>query len=98
MRFFKICPSANNLEEFELINVRTHCALMCSGLIFETPSNKFMLSGGQKWGFSWYFFHQRYDQLWDGGGAGNRFQPQRVLPLHAHGDALGLCQPQDDAQ
>ena len=43
-------------------------------------------------------FHQGHDQLWDGGGAGNRFQPERVLPLHAHGDALGLCQPQDDAQ
>ena len=43
-------------------------------------------------------FHQGHDQLWDGGGAGNRFQPERVLPLHAHGDAPGLRQPQDDAQ
>ena len=45
-----------------------------------------------------YFFHQRHDQLWDGGGLGNRLQPERALPLNADGDALGLCQPQDDPQ
>ena len=43
-------------------------------------------------------FHQGHDQLWDGGGPGNRLQPERALSLHAYGDALGLCQPQDDTE